>query len=48
MKLRTVVDNIKVEGMVSQIFDIGPDFYFVLKIGKLVVLTFLHFIFNIS
>ena len=34
MKFLQDVDNIHTEGTVSQIFDIGPSFYFVIKNGK--------------
>ena len=42
MTFQPVVGNIHVEERVSQIFDKGPDFYFVIKNGKLVVIICLH------
>ena len=48
MKFTPVVDNTLMEGSVSQIFYIGPSFYFMIKNGKLFVIFFLtisiHFI----
>ena len=35
IKFCPCVDNIYMEGMVSQNFDIGPSFYFMTKNGKL-------------
>ena len=43
MQFLPVVDNTYMEGTVSQIFDIGPSFYFVIKNGKLFVIAFLTF-----
>ena len=43
MKFLSVVDNTHMEGTVSQIFDIGPSFYFMIKNGKLSVIVFLTF-----
>ena len=42
MKFLPVVDNTQMEEMVSQIFDIGPSFYFMIKNGKLLVIFFLN------
>ena len=33
-KFLPVVDNIQMEGIVSQIFDISPSFYFMIKTGN--------------
>ena len=44
MKFLPVVDNTQMEETVSQIFDIGPSFYFMIKNGKLLVIFFLTFI----
>ena len=41
MKFHTLVNNINMEGTVSQIFDIGPSFIFMSKNGNI---YFLHFI----
>ena len=35
LKLSELVDNIHLEGTVSQVFDLGPTFYFMSKNGKL-------------
>ena len=43
----TLVNNINMEGTLSQIFDIGPSFIFMSKNGKIWV-TFSIFIFYIS
>ena len=43
MTILPVVDNTHMEGKVSQIFDIGPSFYFMIKNGKLFVIAFLTF-----
>ena len=43
MTILPVVDNTHMEGTVSQIFDIGPSFYFMIKNGKLFVIAFLTF-----
>ena len=43
MKFLPVVDNIQMEGTVSQIFDIGPSFYFMIKNGKHFVTVFFIF-----
>ena len=43
MKFLPVVNNIQMEGPLSQIFDIGPSFYFMIKNGKLFVIVFLTF-----
>ena len=40
MNFLPVVDNTHMEGTVSQIFDIGPSFYFMIKNGKLFVIVF--------
>ena len=34
LKLNDPVDNIHLEGTVSQIFDVGPTFYFMSKTGN--------------
>ena len=47
MKFYTLVNNINMEGTVSQIFDIGPSFIFMSKNGKILVI-FSIFIFYIS
>ena len=44
MKFLIVVDNIQMEGTVSQIFYIGLSFDFMIKNGKLFVIAFLTFI----
>ena len=44
MKFLPVVYNTQMEETVSQIFDIGPSFYFMIKNGKLLVIFFLTFI----
>ena len=36
MKFRPVVDNIQIEGTMSQISDIGPSFYLMIKTGNFV------------
>ena len=41
------VDNVHMEGAVSQIFDIGPTFYFMLKNKKLFVTIFLSVVFHV-
>ena len=46
MKLYTPVNNIHMEGALSQIFDIGPSFIFMSKNGK-IWLIFSIFIFYI-
>ena len=38
LKLSDRIDNILMEGTVSQNFDLGPSFYFMLKKGKLFVI----------
>ena len=43
MKSLPVVDNTQMKGTVSQIFDISPSFYFMIKNGKLFVIVFLTF-----
>ena len=43
MKSLPVVDNTQMEGTVSQICDIAPSFYFMIKKGKLFVIVFLTF-----
>ena len=43
MKFSPVVNNTLMEGTVSQIFYIGPSFYFMIKNGKLFVIAFLTF-----
>ena len=43
MEFVPVVDNIQMEGTVSQIFDIGHSFYFAMKNGKHFVTVFLIF-----
>ena len=43
MKLSPVVNNTLMERTVSQIFYIGPSFYFIIKNGKLFVIFFLTF-----
>ena len=43
MKILLIVDNTQMEGTVSQIFDIGPSFDFMIKNGKLFVIAFLAF-----
>ena len=40
MNFSLVVDNTQMEGKVSQIFDIGPSFDFMIKNGKLFVIAF--------
>ena len=42
-KFLPVVDNTQMEGTVSQIFDIAPRFYFMVKNGKLFVIDLLTF-----
>ena len=37
LKLSELVDNIHLEGTVSQIFYLGPTFYFMSKNGKLFI-----------
>ena len=48
MKFSPVVNNTLMEGTVSQIFHIGPSFYFMIKNGELFVIVFstfsIHFI----
>ena len=44
VRLLPVVDSTQMEGTVSQIFDIGPSFYFMIKNGKLFVMFFITFI----
>ena len=43
MRFLPFVDNTHMEGSVSQIFDIGPSFDFMIKNGKLFVIDFLTF-----
>ena len=43
MKFLLVVDNTQMEGTVSQIFDIGHSFDFMIKNGKLFVIALLAF-----
>ena len=43
MRLLPVGHNTQMEGTVSQIFDIAPSFYFMIKHGKLFVIVFLTF-----
>ena len=43
MKFLPAVDNIQMEGTVSQNFDTGPSFYFMIKNGELFVIVFLTF-----
>ena len=43
MKLLPLVHTIQMEGTVSQIFDIGHSFYFMIKNRKLFVVVFLTF-----
>ena len=40
MKFLSGVDNIQMEGMISQIFYIGPSLYFMIKNGKIFVIVF--------
>ena len=40
MKLLQLVDNTQMEGTVSQIFDKGPSFYFMIENGELFVIVF--------
>ena len=44
MKYFLVVDIIQIEGIMSQIFDIGPSLYFMIKNGILFVIVYLTFI----
>ena len=49
MKSLPLIENIHMEGMVSQIFDVGSSFDFITKNGKLVIILFflafiVHFI----
>ena len=44
MTFLPLVDNTQIEGTVSQIFDKGPSFYFMIKNGKLFVIFLLTFI----
>ena len=44
MTFLPVVNSTQIEGTVSQIFDIGPSFYFLIKNGKLFVISFFTFI----
>ena len=43
MKFLLLVDNTQTEGTVSQIFDIGPSFDFMITNGKLFVIAFSAF-----
>ena len=43
MKFLPFVDNTHMEGTISQIFDIGPSFDFMIKNGKPFVIIFLTF-----
>ena len=44
MTFLPLVDDTQMEGTVSQIFDKGPNFYFMIKNGKLFVIFLLTFI----
>ena len=46
MKFLPVGNNTHREGTVSQIFDIGPSFDFMIKNGELFFIFFLTFIFH--
>ena len=45
MQFSPVVDNIQIEGTLSQTFDIVPSIYLMIENGKLFVIIFLTFIF---
>ena len=43
IRFKPVIDNIQVEGTVSQIVYIGSSLYFIMKNGKLLVIIFHYF-----
>ena len=44
MEFLPVVNNIEVQGMLSQVFDIGPNFYFTITFFVFLKHLFFHFI----
>ena len=43
MQFEPIIDDIHMEGTVSQIFDIGPTFYLMIKKGETFCIFFLPF-----